>query len=183
MGPNASSQRPGRLTWRAYILGIICGVWVGLEWAALYPQSREGFEGIPRLLLAFVLGGIFGVLGIRIASKFLARLPARSPWETQLWRDIPPWDRSVWPPGTWAGHFPVAWFWGIAAVIGGAILFGPVALLLLAVVVTELAVPSLGGPISAYVFAAVVAIPLGVRIGLAVTHYYDFRLKAERETP
>jgi hypothetical protein len=153
----------------------------GVGWAASFPNPSGDFswaEPLFRLFVAVVLGGLFGMLAIRLASRLIRRMPATPPWETQLWGDIAPWDRSAWPPGTWAGHFPLAWCGGIGAAVASVLILGPVALLLLAAIVHLLGIPAWDASKPAFVFAAIVAIPLAVRIGRAITRLYDHRFNA-----
>jgi hypothetical protein len=175
-----------RLTWRAYAAGIIGGAIDGAAWAFSFPNRDQDLNWVTpilRLLVAVLLGSLLGLFAIRLVSRVIPRMPANSPWKTQLWMDIAPWDKSAWPPGTWAGHFPLAWRGGIAAAVGVVLLFGPVALLLLAAIVHLLGIPAWDATRPAFVFAAIIATPLAVRIGRAVTRHYDHRLNAQRGAP
>jgi len=172
-----------RLTWRAYVAGALGGVINAVVWASsVSSESGDPRFGsaIVRILAAVPLGLVFGLVAIRLAALVVRRMPANSPWETQLWMDIAPWNKSAWPPGTWAGHFSLSWWAGIAAAIGAILLFGPVALLLLAVQVRVWGLSAWVGTSPAYVVAAIVAVPLAVRVGRAVTRHYDHRLNAQR---
>jgi hypothetical protein len=172
-----------RLSWRAYVGGIVGGAVDGVVWALSFPNRDQDLNWVMpilRLLVAVFVGGLLGMFAIRLVSRIIRRIPASSPWETQLWVDIAPWDKSAWPPGTWAGHFPLAWRGGIATFIGAVLLFGPVALLLLAAVLHLLGIPAWDATRPAFVIAAIIATPLAVRIGRAVTRHYDHRLNAQR---
>jgi hypothetical protein len=172
-----------RLTWRAYVAGVLGGVVDAAVWAILVTDEKGDPRfgaAILRILAAVPLGILFGLAAIRLAALVVRRMPANSPWETQLWMDIAPWNKSAWPPGTWAGHFSRSWWAGIAAAVGAILLFGPVALLVLAAQVHVWGLSAWIGTSPAYVVAAIVAIPLAVRVGRAVTRHYDHRLNAVR---
>ena len=175
-----------RLTWRASLAGALGGAIDGGFWALSVPEPSESWDWVTpslRVLIGVPLGAILGLVAVRLLARVVARIPADPPWRTQLWGDIAPWDRTAWPPGTWAGHFPLAWCAGIAASGATVLLCGPVGLLLLPRIVGALGIRASGAPSAAFVFAAIVATPLAVRIGRAVTRYYDHRGHARRHDP
>jgi hypothetical protein len=82
-----------RLTWRAYVAGTLGGVVDALVWAfSVSDENGDPSFGAPivRILVAFFLGFVFGMAAIRLVALMIRRIPANSPWETQLWMDIAP---------------------------------------------------------------------------------------------